>query len=100
MRLLTNCIVEPTIAHYIAHSHKDQQGIWGSTTEILVLVHLLGINIASHNSVDMAYQVLSPGSLNYSRPTIYIVLTGSMWSNNRNRELCVVILEYIIMSIQ
>ena len=77
MRLLTNYIVEPTIEHYIAHSRMDQRGIWGSTTEILVLARLLGINIASYNSVDMVYQVLSLGVIDfesfqedYSRPTI------------------------------
>ena len=78
MRLLTNYIVESTIEHYIAHSCMDQRGIWCSTTEILVIAHLLGINIASYNSADMVYQVLSPGVIDfeafqedYFRPTIY-----------------------------
>ena len=62
-------------------------------TEILVLAHLLGINIGSYNSVDMAYQVLSPGVIDfeafqevYSRPTIYIVFTGNHFDVVQSQE--------------
>ena len=62
----------------------DQLGVWGTETEMLVLAHVLGVNIASYNKVLRSYQIYSPGVTesdafqeDNSRPTIYIVITGN-----------------------
>ena len=39
----------------------ERAGSWGSTGEILVLAHMVGVNVASFNTDDEHYHVLSPG---------------------------------------
>ena len=60
----------------------DRAGRWGSTAEMLVLAHMVGVNVASFNSDDEHYHVLSPRVIDCekypqddSRPTIYVAFT-------------------------
>ena len=73
-----------TIDEYIEHSHMDRNYTWGSHTEMIVLAHMAGVNIASYNTLVRDYDFLSPGLIDInvypednSRPTIYITYTGN-----------------------
>ena len=77
--LLDNYIYA-TIDEYIKDVKMDTAGIWGTTAEILTLAHMLGVNVVSYNADDSAYQLYSPGVIDfeaygedYSWPTMYIV---------------------------
>ena len=50
-RLIPNHINEMTLEDYITNSQMDQLGVLGTETEMLVLAHVLGVNIASYNQV-------------------------------------------------
>ena len=58
----------------------DTVGTWGTTAEMLAFAYMLGVNIVSYNANDLAYQLYSPGVIDfgaygedYSRPTMYIM---------------------------
>ena len=51
MRLLAGHIVDDvTIDNYIQHTSIDEEGTWGSQTEMYVLAHMTGVIIFSFNT--------------------------------------------------
>jgi hypothetical protein len=82
--LLGGYITNTTIQQYIAHSCMDQNGVWGTQNEMLVLAHMAEINIASFNTHERRYNFCFPGVIDYNaypeddtRPSIYLEYTGN-----------------------
>ena len=82
IHLIPNYITDDTIEEYIQRTLMDRAGRWGSTAKMLVLAHMVGANVASFNTHDEHYHVLSPGVIDCeeypqddSRPTIYVAYT-------------------------
>ena len=73
---------DDSIEEYLQRTNMAQDGVWGSTTEMLVFAHLAGVNIASYNANDGSYHMLAPGVIepdrfpqDDSRPTIYLLFS-------------------------
>ena len=82
--LLDGYITETTIEEYIEHSHMDQNRVWGTQNEMLVLAHMAEVNIASFNKRERQYHFNFPGVIDYhaypedhTRPSIYLEYTGN-----------------------
>ena len=95
LSLLDNYILGEyaTIDEYIKDVKMDTAGTWGTTAEILSLAHMLGVNIVSYNADDSAYQLYSPGVIDfeaygedYSRPTMYIMFVHGNHFNVLSQE--------------
>ena len=57
LRLLAGNIADDdTIDDYIQHTRIDEEGTWGSQTEMYVLAHMTGQNIFSFN-IQMMWHV-------------------------------------------
>ena len=61
----------------------DRNYTWVTHNEMIVLAHMVGVNMASYNTVDKYYHFMSPGLIDIhaypednSRPTIYVAYTG------------------------
>ena len=62
----------------------DEEGTWGSQTEMYVLAHMTGLNISSFNTWARMYAYILPGHIDQeqypddlTRPAIYIQYTGN-----------------------
>jgi hypothetical protein len=44
----------------------DQNGVWGTQNEMLVLAHMAEINIASFNTHERRYNFCFPGVIDYN----------------------------------
>ena len=82
--LLDGYITETTIEEYIEHSHMDQNRVWGTQNEMLVLAHMAEVNIAPFNKCERQYHFNFPGVIDYhafpedhTRPSIYLEYTGN-----------------------
>ena len=73
-----------TIDDYIQHTRIDEEGTWGSQTEIYVLARMTGLNIFSFNTHARRYAYILPGDIDQAQypddlthPAIYIQYTGN-----------------------
>ena len=55
MRLLVGLVDDVTIDDYIQRTRIDEEGTWGSQTEMYVLAHRTGLNIFSINTRARMY---------------------------------------------
>ena len=64
MRLLAGHIVDDvTIDDYIQRTCIDEEGTWGSQTEMYVLAHMTGLNVFSFNTRARRYAYILPGHI-------------------------------------
>lgn len=82
--LVATLLTQQYNSSYIAHSCMDQNGVWGTQNEMLVLAHMAEINIVSFNTHERRYNFCFPGVIDYNaypeddtRPSIYLEYTGN-----------------------
>ena len=79
MRL--HIVDDVTLDNYIQRTRIDEEGTWGSQTEMYVLAHMTGLNIFSFKTRARMYEYLLPGSIDQerypedlTRPAIYMYI--------------------------
>ena len=67
MRLLAGHIDDVTINNYLQRTRIDEEGTWGSQTEMYLLAHMTGLNLFSFNTQARMYAYILPGHIDQER---------------------------------